>query len=95
MQALPTEKITKKPIPDEHVILKTTFEDLIQRCLSSAADPVCPPLLSALILKYKHDLARELGQHCHYGGELGSHSQHPCGSSQLSNSTPRGSDALF
>ncbi|XP_049646196.1 protein transport protein Sec31A isoform X1 [Suncus etruscus] len=39
MQALPTEKITKKPIPDEHLILKTTFEDLIQRCLTSATDP--------------------------------------------------------
>ncbi|XP_023606122.1 protein transport protein Sec31A isoform X12 [Myotis lucifugus] len=39
VQALPAEKITKKPIPDEHLILKTTFEDLIQRCLSSATDP--------------------------------------------------------
>lgn len=40
VQSLPTEKITKKPIPDEHLVLKTTFEDLIQRCLSSATDPV-------------------------------------------------------
>ncbi|XP_028914830.1 protein transport protein Sec31A isoform X11 [Ornithorhynchus anatinus] len=39
VQALPTEKITKKPIPEEHLILKTTFEALIQRCLSSATDP--------------------------------------------------------
>lgn len=39
VQSLPTEKITKKPIPDEHLILKTTFEDLIQRCLCSATDP--------------------------------------------------------
>ncbi|XP_045139961.1 protein transport protein Sec31A isoform X9 [Echinops telfairi] len=39
VQSLPTEKITKKPIPEEHLILKTTFEDLIQRCLSSATDP--------------------------------------------------------
>ncbi|XP_010181369.1 PREDICTED: protein transport protein Sec31A [Mesitornis unicolor] len=39
VQALPTEKITKKPIPEEHVILKTTFEALIQRCLLSASDP--------------------------------------------------------
>uniref|UniRef100_A0A669Q184 Protein transport protein Sec31A n=1 Tax=Phasianus colchicus TaxID=9054 RepID=A0A669Q184_PHACC len=37
--ALPTEKITKKPIPEEHLILKTTFEALIQRCLLSASDP--------------------------------------------------------
>uniref|UniRef100_A0A8U7ME75 Protein transport protein Sec31A n=1 Tax=Corvus moneduloides TaxID=1196302 RepID=A0A8U7ME75_CORMO len=39
IQALPTEKITKKPIPEEHLILKTTFEALIQRCLLSASDP--------------------------------------------------------
>ncbi|XP_077332278.1 protein transport protein Sec31A isoform X7 [Lithobates pipiens] len=39
MQTLPTEKITKNPIPEEHLILKTTFEALIQRCLSSAIDP--------------------------------------------------------
>ncbi|XP_015273402.1 PREDICTED: protein transport protein Sec31A [Gekko japonicus] len=39
VQSLPTEKITKKPIPDEHLILKTTFEALIQRCLASATDP--------------------------------------------------------
>ncbi|XP_029454890.1 protein transport protein Sec31A isoform X6 [Rhinatrema bivittatum] len=37
--SLTTEKITKKPIPDEHLILKTTFEALIQRCLSTASDP--------------------------------------------------------
>ncbi|XP_061439167.1 protein transport protein Sec31A isoform X15 [Rhineura floridana] len=39
VQSLPTEKIMKKPIPEEHLILKTTFEALIQRCLSSATDP--------------------------------------------------------
>lgn len=40
MQSLPTEKIMKKPIPDEHLILKTTFEGLIQKCLAAATDPV-------------------------------------------------------
>ncbi|XP_060764279.1 protein transport protein Sec31A isoform X2 [Neoarius graeffei] len=39
MQSLPTEKIMKKPIPDEHLILKTTFEGLIQKCLAAATDP--------------------------------------------------------
>ena len=34
------EKIMKKPIPDEHLILKTTFEGLIQKCLAAATDPV-------------------------------------------------------
>uniref|UniRef100_A0A4W4E361 Protein transport protein Sec31A n=1 Tax=Electrophorus electricus TaxID=8005 RepID=A0A4W4E361_ELEEL len=40
MQSLPAEKIMKKPIPDEHLILKTTFEGLIQKCLAAASDPV-------------------------------------------------------
>uniref|UniRef100_A0A3B1JXY7 Protein transport protein Sec31A n=1 Tax=Astyanax mexicanus TaxID=7994 RepID=A0A3B1JXY7_ASTMX len=39
MQSLPSEKIMKKPIPDEHLILKTTFEGLIQKCLAAATDP--------------------------------------------------------
>ncbi|XP_075885802.1 protein transport protein Sec31A isoform X4 [Nelusetta ayraudi] len=39
LQAIPTEKITKKPIPDEHLVLKTTFEALIQKCLAVATDP--------------------------------------------------------
>lgn len=32
----------KKPIPDEHLVLKTTFEGLIQKCLAVATDPVSP-----------------------------------------------------
>uniref|UniRef100_A0A8C9VWU7 Protein transport protein Sec31A n=1 Tax=Scleropages formosus TaxID=113540 RepID=A0A8C9VWU7_SCLFO len=39
IQSMPAEKITKKPIPEEHIILKTTFEGLIQRCLAAATDP--------------------------------------------------------
>lgn len=42
LQSIPAEKILKKPIPDEHLILKTTFESLIQKCLAVAADPVSP-----------------------------------------------------
>ncbi|XP_051972394.1 protein transport protein Sec31A-like isoform X5 [Xyrauchen texanus] len=38
-QTIPTEKITKKPIPGEHMVLKTTFEGLIQKCLAAASDP--------------------------------------------------------
>uniref|UniRef100_A0A665WXM5 Protein transport protein Sec31A n=1 Tax=Echeneis naucrates TaxID=173247 RepID=A0A665WXM5_ECHNA len=33
------DKVMKKPIPDEHVVLKTTFEGLIQKCLAVATDP--------------------------------------------------------
>ncbi|XP_068609478.1 protein transport protein Sec31A [Brachionichthys hirsutus] len=39
LRSIPTEKITKKPIPDEHLVLKTTFEGLIQKCLAVATDP--------------------------------------------------------
>uniref|UniRef100_A0A7N5ZQR7 Protein transport protein Sec31A n=1 Tax=Anabas testudineus TaxID=64144 RepID=A0A7N5ZQR7_ANATE len=39
LQSIPAEKILKKPIPDEHLVLKTTFEGLIQKCLAVATDP--------------------------------------------------------
>uniref|UniRef100_A0A4W3IBZ7 Protein transport protein Sec31A n=1 Tax=Callorhinchus milii TaxID=7868 RepID=A0A4W3IBZ7_CALMI len=39
LQPLTTEKIAKKPIPEEHAVLKTTFEGLIQRCMTAAGDP--------------------------------------------------------
>ncbi|XP_051026714.1 protein transport protein Sec31A isoform X6 [Acomys russatus] len=61
VQALPTEKITKKPIPDEHLILKNTFEDLIQRCLSSATDPQTKRKLddASKRLEFLYDKLRE------------------------------------
>ncbi|XP_059109173.1 protein transport protein Sec31A isoform X8 [Peromyscus eremicus] len=61
VQALPAEKITKKPIPDEHLILKTTFEDLIQRCLSSATDPQTKRKLddASKRLEFLYDKLRE------------------------------------
>ncbi|XP_040914867.1 protein transport protein Sec31A isoform X2 [Toxotes jaculatrix] len=39
LQSIPAEKIMKKPIPDEHMVLKITFEGLIQKCLAVATDP--------------------------------------------------------
>ncbi|XP_040603431.1 protein transport protein Sec31A isoform X11 [Mesocricetus auratus] len=61
VQVLPTEKISKKPIPDEHLILKTTFEDLIQRCLSSATDPQTKRKLddASKRLEFLYDKLRE------------------------------------
>uniref|UniRef100_A0A2K5P7V3 Protein transport protein Sec31A n=1 Tax=Cercocebus atys TaxID=9531 RepID=A0A2K5P7V3_CERAT len=61
VQSLPTKKITKKPIPDEHLILKTTFEDLIQRCLSSATDPQTKRKLddASKRLEFLYDKLRE------------------------------------
>ncbi|XP_060043938.1 protein transport protein Sec31A isoform X8 [Erinaceus europaeus] len=61
VQSLPTEKITKKPIPDEHLILKTTFENLIQRCFSSATDPQTKRKLddASKRLEFLYDKLRE------------------------------------
>uniref|UniRef100_A0A3B4WX05 Protein transport protein Sec31A n=1 Tax=Seriola lalandi dorsalis TaxID=1841481 RepID=A0A3B4WX05_SERLL len=39
LQSIPAEKVMKKPIPEEHMVLKTTFEGLIQKCLAVATDP--------------------------------------------------------
>jgi len=40
MRSIPAEKIMKKPIPEEHVVLKNTFDGIIQKCLAVATDPV-------------------------------------------------------
>uniref|UniRef100_A0A4W5PB78 Protein transport protein Sec31A n=1 Tax=Hucho hucho TaxID=62062 RepID=A0A4W5PB78_9TELE len=39
LQSIPAEKITMKPIPAEHLVLKNTFEGLIHKCLAAATDP--------------------------------------------------------
>ncbi|NXA34507.1 SC31B protein, partial [Eudromia elegans] len=36
---LPTERVERKEVPPEHQNLKTTFEDLVQRCSAVATDP--------------------------------------------------------
>ncbi|XP_066506424.1 protein transport protein Sec31A isoform X11 [Hoplias malabaricus] len=61
MQSLPAEKITKKPIPDEHLVLKTTFEALIQKCLAAATDPQTKRKLDDANkrLEYLYDKLRE------------------------------------
>ncbi|XP_026074997.1 protein transport protein Sec31A-like isoform X7 [Carassius auratus] len=61
LQSIPTEKITKKPIPEEHVVLKTTFEGLIQKCLAAASDPQTKRKLDDAHkrLEYLYDKLRE------------------------------------
>ncbi|KAF6719316.1 Protein transport protein Sec31A [Oryzias melastigma] len=39
LQQLPAERVEQKEIPPEHVILKTTFDSLVQRCQLAAGDP--------------------------------------------------------
>ncbi|XP_067290174.1 protein transport protein Sec31A isoform X6 [Pseudorasbora parva] len=61
IKSIPTEKITKKPIPEEHVVLKTTFEGLIQKCLAAASDPQTKRKLDDAHkrLEYLYDKLRE------------------------------------
>uniref|UniRef100_A0A673JL81 Protein transport protein Sec31A n=1 Tax=Sinocyclocheilus rhinocerous TaxID=307959 RepID=A0A673JL81_9TELE len=61
LQSIPTEKITKKPIPEEHMVLKTTFEGLNQKCLAAASDPQTKRKLDDAHkrLEYLYDKLRE------------------------------------
>ncbi|XP_058645817.1 protein transport protein Sec31A isoform X2 [Onychostoma macrolepis] len=61
LQSIPAEKITKKPIPEEHMVLKTTFEGLIQKCLAAASDPQTKRKLDDAHkrLEYLYDKLRE------------------------------------
>ncbi|XP_059395575.1 protein transport protein Sec31A-like isoform X2 [Carassius carassius] len=61
IKSIPTEKITKKPIPEEHLVLKNTFEGLIQKCLAAASDPQTKRKLDDAHkrLEYLYDKLRE------------------------------------
>ncbi|XP_038638625.1 protein transport protein Sec31A isoform X2 [Scyliorhinus canicula] len=61
LQQLPTEKIVKKQIPEEHMVLKTTFDGLVQRCLLAAGDPQTKRKLDDATkrLDYLYDKLRE------------------------------------
>uniref|UniRef100_A0AAR2JVK0 Protein transport protein Sec31A n=1 Tax=Pygocentrus nattereri TaxID=42514 RepID=A0AAR2JVK0_PYGNA len=39
LQQLPAERVEQKEIPAEHMILKSTFDSLVQRCQLAATDP--------------------------------------------------------
>ncbi|XP_035389249.1 protein transport protein Sec31A isoform X2 [Electrophorus electricus] len=39
LQQLPAERVEQREIPSEHMILKTTFDSLVQRCQLAATDP--------------------------------------------------------
>lgn len=40
LQQLPAERVEQKEIPAEHMVLKSTFDSLVQRCQLAAGDPV-------------------------------------------------------
>lgn len=39
LQQLPAERVEQREIPAEHLVLKTTFDSLVQRCQLAAGDP--------------------------------------------------------
>lgn len=40
LQQLPAERVEQKEIPADHMVLKSTFDSLVQRCQLAAGDPV-------------------------------------------------------
>lgn len=61
LQQLPAERVEQKEIPAEHMILKSTFDSLVQRCQLAAGDPQTKRKLddSAKRLEHLYDKLRE------------------------------------
>uniref|UniRef100_A0A8C4I5R6 Protein transport protein Sec31A n=1 Tax=Dicentrarchus labrax TaxID=13489 RepID=A0A8C4I5R6_DICLA len=61
LQQLPAERVEQKEIPAEHMVLKSTFDSLVQRCQLAARDPQTKRKLddSAKRLGYLYDKLRE------------------------------------
>lgn len=61
LQQLPAERVEQKEIPAEHMILKSTFDSLVQRCQLAARDPQTKRKLddAAKRLGYLYDKLRE------------------------------------
>nr|XP_023663915.1 protein transport protein Sec31A-like isoform X2 [Paramormyrops kingsleyae] len=61
LQQLPAERVEQREIPTEHMVLKTTFDGLVQRCQMAAADPQTKRKLddASKRLEYLYDKLRE------------------------------------
>ncbi|KAK0133829.1 Protein transport protein Sec31A [Merluccius polli] len=61
LQQLPAERVEQRDIPAEHIILKSTFDSLVQRCQLAAGDPQTKRKLddAAKRLGYLYDKLRE------------------------------------
>uniref|UniRef100_A0A4W6F3X7 Protein transport protein Sec31A n=1 Tax=Lates calcarifer TaxID=8187 RepID=A0A4W6F3X7_LATCA len=61
LQQLPAERVEQKEIPAEHMVLKSTFDSLVQRCQLAAGDPQTKRKLddAAKRLGYLYDKLRE------------------------------------
>uniref|UniRef100_A0A672YM55 Protein transport protein Sec31A n=1 Tax=Sphaeramia orbicularis TaxID=375764 RepID=A0A672YM55_9TELE len=61
LQQLPAERVEQKEIPAEHMVLKSTFDSLVQRCQLAAGDPQTKRKLddAAKRLGYLYDKLRD------------------------------------
>uniref|UniRef100_A0A3Q3X7V1 Protein transport protein Sec31A n=1 Tax=Mola mola TaxID=94237 RepID=A0A3Q3X7V1_MOLML len=61
LQQLPAERVEQREIPAEHMVLKSTFDSLVQRCQLAARDPQTKRKLddAAKRLGYLYDKLRE------------------------------------
>uniref|UniRef100_A0A8D3DJM4 Protein transport protein Sec31A n=1 Tax=Scophthalmus maximus TaxID=52904 RepID=A0A8D3DJM4_SCOMX len=61
LQQLPAERVEQKEIPAEHMVLKSTFDSLVQRCQLAAGDPQTKRKLddAAKRLGFLYDKLRE------------------------------------
>uniref|UniRef100_A0A3P8YBN9 Protein transport protein Sec31A n=1 Tax=Esox lucius TaxID=8010 RepID=A0A3P8YBN9_ESOLU len=61
LQALPAERVEQREIPAEHIVLKQTFDSLVQRCQLAAQDPQTKRKLddASKRLGYLYDKLRE------------------------------------
>uniref|UniRef100_A0A8K9WLL0 Protein transport protein Sec31A n=1 Tax=Oncorhynchus mykiss TaxID=8022 RepID=A0A8K9WLL0_ONCMY len=61
LQALPAERVEQREIPAEHMVLKQTFDSLVQRCQLAAQDPQTKRKLddASKRLGYLYDKLRE------------------------------------
>ncbi|XP_056153738.1 protein transport protein Sec31A isoform X2 [Lampris incognitus] len=61
LQQLPAERVEQREIPSEHMVLKTTFDSLVQRCQLAAGDPQTKRKLddAAKRLGYLYDKLRD------------------------------------
>uniref|UniRef100_A0A667XQD7 Protein transport protein Sec31A n=1 Tax=Myripristis murdjan TaxID=586833 RepID=A0A667XQD7_9TELE len=72
LQQLPAERVEQREIPAEHMILKSTFDSLVQRCQLAAGDPQTKRKLddAAKRLGYLYDKLRDQSLSHHILGGL-------------------------
>eukprot|EP00064_Thunnus_orientalis_P002521 superscaffoldBa00000187_g2528 len=72
LQQLPAERVEQKEIPTEHMVLKSTFDSLVQRCQLAAGDPQTKRKLddAAKRLGFLYDKLREQSVRNYYANKV-------------------------